>query len=64
MCDKMSKYGLTEEEKEEKRFLKEVGASLYFAYVKKRDKVKKEEGYDFTFQNFDDFVYNAIDETD
>jgi hypothetical protein len=58
--DKLTKEG---EEKEE--FLKEIGTSLYFAFRRKRNKIKKETGEtDYSFKEFQDFVDNAVDEMD
>ena len=51
------------EEKEE--FLNEIGVSLYFAFIRKRNKVKKETGRtDYTFREFEEFVDNSVDEMD
>lgn len=50
---------------EEEEFLKEIGGSLYFAFRRKRNKVKKETGRtDYTFREFEEFVDNSVDEID
>ncbi len=55
---------LTKEGKEKEEFLKEIGTSLYFAFRRRRNMVKKETGRDYTFREFQEFVDNAVDEMD
>ncbi len=50
---------------EEEEFLKEIGGSLYFAFIRKRNKVKKETGRtDYSFRDFEGFVDDSVDEMD
>ena len=56
---------MVSESKEKEEFLKEIGTSLYFAFKRRRNIIKKETGEtDYSFKEFQEFVDNAVDEMD